>query len=108
MPIWKETSIGNKAEWLLLTNDRNTFSVFHYVRVYMHTQKKSVRAQKMLKNSRLSRFKVIPWNTEQIYSFHAIQIIKTAQADFGKFMFHLLSYNQLISKHFKRAIVQHS
>lgn len=44
-----------------------------------------------MKNSHLSRFKVIPWNTEQIYSFHAIQIIKIAQAYFGKFMFQLLS-----------------
>lgn len=47
---------------------------------------------------------MIPWNTEKMYSFHAIQIIQTAQAGFRKFTFQLLSYTKLISAQFQRAL----
>lgn len=39
-----------------------------------------------------------------MYSFHAIQIIQTAQAGFRKFTFQLLSYTKLISAQFQRAL----
>lgn len=47
---------------------------------------------------------MIPWNTEKMYSFHAIQIIQMAQAGFRKFTFQLPSHNKLISAQFQRPL----